>query len=204
MIPHRANGPFSAETEANFVVLLINALKEPGATAWIATAFLSTTALLLLADHRGHLMTAVISVTAVLLLSTGRGWRNHKVVAENIVLISALLVAGVSLTKGPGVVQIGLTPLAMVVVSLTTVAWSEWRFSPDFGQQGLFWAISESARATLWAGLGLIAAMFVCALLEVRAGIGVAITYALGAWAGRSFGLALVPARHSRRAKPPA
>lgn len=169
------------------------ALGQPGLMAWITAGAILLATGLLPSSERGRLFISPAVATAVLLLATARAWRSQRRPAEFILLGGLLTLTALGVTRMPEVLQLGFTAIIMVLASLIVLSWVEWRFAPDFGQEGRYWAIEGGAYSALWSGLGLALAMIACAALKQYTGIGASLLYACGAIVGRAFGCFVAP-----------
>lgn len=171
---------------------------RPGGLAWTVATALMVIGVLGPAGEAGQLMLGVLAASAVLVLATARSWRARWNWAESLLLATHLMVVALLMSRLPAAWLAGLTPLLMIATVLVVIGFSHWRFAPDWGQQGLQWAVIPAVEAALWAGLGLVASMVLVALAGKEDAWLQALVYAAGAFAGRCFGRLICPQRGTK------
>jgi hypothetical protein len=171
-------------------------LGQPGLIPWLAAGVILTATLLMPPTRGGRLCAFASLTTAIVLLASARNWRSQRRLTEVILLSSTLAAVGLGLAKMPASLQIGAAPVILIFVSLGILTWSEWRFAPDFGQTGIYWAVIGGIRGALWAGLGLGIAMVLRTAFHLPTGPTTTLVFVSGAIIGRWFGFLLVPARY--------
>jgi hypothetical protein len=171
-------------------------LGQPGLMPWLAAGVILITALLMPPSPVGRLWALAAVTAAIVLLAFARSWRNQRWLTESILLCATLVAVGMGIARAPASLQIGAAPVLLIFVSLGILTWSEWRFAPDFGQIGIYWAVIGGIRGALWVGLGLGIAMLLRTAFHLPTGLTTTLVYVGGAAIGRWFGYLLVPARY--------
>ena len=166
---------------------------KPGGLAWTLVLTLAGCAWLLRSTAAGQMWSAVIVASTTLLLATARSWRGCRRTNERISLVAGITLVGLFIVRTPPTLQIGLTPVLLTLTVLVVLSWHEWRFAPDHGQEGIYWAVAESARGTLWAGLGMSVAMMANAIVDPECLWLHTLLFGGGALVGRNFGLLVAP-----------
>ncbi|HRI82467.1 MAG TPA: hypothetical protein PLF88_08540 [Opitutaceae bacterium] len=179
-------------------------LGQPGVMPWLAVGIILLAALLMPPSPVGRLCAFASLTTAIVLLAVARSWRNQRWLSEGILLCSTLVAVGLGIAKAPASLQVGAAPVILIFASLGILTWSEWRFAPDFGQTGVYWAVIGGIRGALWAGLGLGIAMVLRTAFQLPTGLTTTLVYVGGAAIGRWCGSLLMPARYPLTGHPAA
>jgi hypothetical protein len=169
----------------------VQGLGQPGGTPWLVALLLTTAAWWLPVESDHRVAKAALMVTAILMLATGRSWRPRRTLTDLLMLGSSVCAVGALMSRAPFAWQIGFSPVAMTVAILISLAADEWRFAPDWGQQGVHWALIAGVTGTLWSGLGMGVAMVIIGAAARNEVTFAPAVYAAGALVGWAFGRSL-------------